>query len=111
MRCGTIKGEAARDESAREASQLRLCSCCSVCQPARRLHFTNRWGLLTFNSSGQLVCYPIFNLDSFKKNLRWYVASLENTLIETCKRFDVQAATTCDSGVWVKDNKIAAVGE
>jgi len=74
-------------------------------------HFTNRGGLLTFHGPGQLVCYPILNLDCFKKSLRWYVASLENTLIETCKRFDVQAATTCDTGVWVKDNKIAAIGE
>ena len=74
-------------------------------------HFTNRGGLLTFHGPGQLVCYPILNLDCFKKSLRWYVASLENTLIETCKRFDVQAATTCDTGVWVKNNKIAAIGE
>lgn len=74
-------------------------------------HFANRGGLLTFHGPGQLVCYPILNLDCFKKSLRWYVASLENVLIETCKRFDVQAATTCDTGVWVKDNKIAAIGE
>lgn len=73
-------------------------------------HFTNRGGLLTFHGPGQLVCYPILNLNCFKKSLRWYVASLENTLIETCKRFDVQAATTCDTGVWVKDKKIAAIG-
>lgn len=74
-------------------------------------HFTNRGGLMTFHGPGQLVCYPILNLACFKKSLRWYVASLENTLIETCKRFDVKASTTCDTGVWVKDKKIAAIGE
>lgn len=74
-------------------------------------HFTNRGGLLTFHGPGQLVCYPVLNLACFKKSLRWYVASLEKTLVETCKRFDVPASTTCDTGVWVNDNKIAAIGK
>ncbi|XP_068733835.1 octanoyl-[acyl-carrier-protein]:protein N-octanoyltransferase LIPT2, mitochondrial-like [Montipora capricornis] len=73
-------------------------------------HYTNRGGLLTFHGPGQLVCYPILNLAYFKKSLKWYVASLERTLVETCKRFNVEATTTCDTGVWVKDNKIAAIG-
>lgn len=73
-------------------------------------HYTNRGGLVTFHGPGQLVCYPVLNLACFKKSLRWYVASLEKTLIETCKRFGVHAETTCDTGVWVKDNKIAAIG-
>lgn len=74
-------------------------------------HYTNRGGLLTFHGPGQLVCYPVLNLGCFKKSLTWYVASLEKTLVETCKRFSVEATTTCDTGVWVKDNKIAAIGE
>ncbi|XP_022793638.1 putative lipoyltransferase 2, mitochondrial [Stylophora pistillata] len=73
-------------------------------------HYTNRGGLVTFHGPGQLVCYPVLNLACFKKSLRWYVASLEKTLVETCKRFGVQAKTTCDTGVWVKDNKVAAIG-
>ena len=73
-------------------------------------HPTNRGGLMTFHGPGQLVCYPILDLTRFKKSLRWYVCSLEKTLIETCKRFNVVATTTCDTGVWVKDNKIAAIG-
>ena len=74
-------------------------------------HFTNRGGLLTFHGPGQLVCYPVLNLARFKTSLRWYVASLEKTLVETCKGFNVEASTTCDTGVWVKDNKIAAIGQ
>ena len=74
-------------------------------------HFTNRGGLMTFHGPGQLVCYPVLNLACFKKSLRWYIASLEHTLVETCKRFNVRATTTCDTGVWVKNNKIAAIGE
>lgn len=77
-------------------------------------HFTNRGGLLTFHGPGQLVCYPVLNLACFKKSLRWYVASLEKTLVETCKKFNMAATastTTCDTGVWVNDNKIAAIGQ
>jgi len=74
-------------------------------------HYTNRGGLLTFHGPGQLVCYPVLNLARFKRSLRWYVASLEKTLVETCERFNVSVTTTCDTGVWVKDNKIAAIGE
>ena len=74
-------------------------------------HYTNRGGLLTFHGPGQLVCYPVLNLACFKKSLKWYVSSLERTLVETCKRFNVEASTTCDTGVWVKDKKVAAIGE
>lgn len=74
-------------------------------------HYTNRGGLLTFHGPGQLVCYPVLNLTCFKTSLRWYVAALERTLVETCKRFSVEATTTCDTGVWVNDKKIAAIGE
>ena len=74
-------------------------------------HYTNRGGLLTFHGPGQLVCYPVLNLACFKKSLKWYVSSLERTLVETCKRFNVEANTTCDTGVWVNDKKIAAIGE
>ena len=62
-------------------------------------HYTNRGGLVTFHGPGQLVCYPVLNLACFKKSVRWYVACLEKTLVETCGRFDVDATTTCDTGV------------
>ena len=73
-------------------------------------HYTNRGGLVTFHGPGQLLCYPVLNLACFKKSVRWYVACLEKTLVETCGRLDVDATTTCDTGVWVKNNKIAAIG-
>lgn len=41
---------------------------------------------------------------------RWYVKQIENTLIQTCGEFGVHAKTTEDTGVWVGNEKIAAIG-
>ncbi|GAB6020122.1 Putative lipoyltransferase 2, mitochondrial [Chamberlinius hualienensis] len=72
---------------------------------------TNRGGLITFHGPGQLVAYPILNLENFsKKSVKWYVCALQNCLIKTCQEFGVDAATCEHTGVWVKDNKIAAIG-
>ena len=73
--------------------------------------FSNRGGLTTFHGPGQLVCYPILNLAYFSKNMKWYVAQLENTLINTCRSFGLNASTTEDTGVWIGNSKIAAIGE
>lgn len=72
---------------------------------------TNRGGLITFHGPGQLVCYPILNLGCFKKSVRWYVCELEKTVIALCSKFGIKAATSPDTGVWVGDNKICAIGE
>jgi lipoate-protein ligase B len=46
-----------------------------------------------------------------KLNVRCYVSYLEKAVIETCRRYGVQAKTTENTGVWVDDDhKIAALG-
>lgn len=72
---------------------------------------TNRGGLITFHGPGQLVCYPILNLGCFKKSVRWYVCELEKTVIGLCNKFGIKAATSPDTGVWVGNNKICAIGK
>ncbi|XP_037533626.1 putative lipoyltransferase 2, mitochondrial [Nematolebias whitei] len=74
------------------------------------VHRTNRGGLITFHGPGQLVCYPVLNLCSFKKSVRWYVGQLEKTIITLCSRFGIEATTSPHTGVWVGDNKICAIG-
>ncbi|CAB1348477.1 unnamed protein product [Coregonus sp. 'balchen'] len=64
---------------------------------------SNRGGLITFHGPGQLVCYPILNLGCFKK-------SLERTVINLCRKYGIKASTSPDTGVWVGDNKICAIG-
>lgn len=74
-------------------------------------HRTNRGGLITFHGPGQLVAYPILHLHQFQPKMRWYVATLEKTVIETCRRMGIpQATTTSDTGIWVGNNKICAIG-
>lgn len=72
---------------------------------------TNRGGLITFHGPGQLVAYPLVNLKQFKPSMRWYVATLEQMIIETCKKLGINNATTTkDTGIWVNDRKICAIG-
>ncbi|KAK5928794.1 hypothetical protein CgunFtcFv8_010085 [Champsocephalus gunnari] len=70
----------------------------------------SRGGLITFHGPGQLVCYPILHLGSFKKSVRWYVCELEQTVLSVCRRFGIEASTSPHTGVWVGDNKICAIG-
>ncbi|XP_036323332.1 putative lipoyltransferase 2, mitochondrial [Rhagoletis pomonella] len=72
---------------------------------------TNRGGLITFHGPGQLVAYPIIHLRQFQPKMRWYVATLEQTVIATCRNMGVlQATATSDTGIWVGNNKICAIG-
>lgn len=72
---------------------------------------TNRGGMITFHGPGQLVAYPILNLLQFRPSIKWYVSSLEATIINTCANWGITAKTTADTGVWVEDRKIGAIGK
>jgi lipoyl(octanoyl) transferase 2 len=73
-------------------------------------HKTNRGGLITFHGPGQLVAYPIINLKNFDPSVRWYVCHIEKTIIHLCKKYGITAQTTEDTGVWVDNRKICAIG-
>lgn len=71
---------------------------------------SNRGGLITFHGPGQLVVYPIINLKNFTPSIKWYVCHIEKTIIRLCKHLGIEAATTSDTGVWIGDEKICAIG-
>ena len=74
-------------------------------------HFnTNRGGLSTFHGPGQLVVYPIVNLKSSNLTVRSFVQLLETTIIHSLAKLDIKATSKCDTGVWINDDKIAAIG-
>jgi len=73
-------------------------------------HSTDRGGLITFHGPGQLVCYPILNLKHYKPSVKWYICHLEQVIINTLEDFNIKAERTNDVGIWIGNNKIAAIG-
>jgi len=80
---------------------------------------TNRGGLITFHGPGQLVAYPILNLNNFipqankrkaALGMKWYVNTLEEVIIKVCCEFGLTGVRSPHTGVWVGDNKICAIG-
>ena len=74
------------------------------------LCYTDRGGLITYHGPGQLVLYPVINLKHFSLSVRCYVNRLEELVIRTCKDFAVDGHRTDDVGIWVGNDKIAAIG-
>lgn len=71
----------------------------------------NRGGQATYHGPGQLVGYPIVNLDRFGRDLHTYVEFLEQTIIQTCASFGIKARLRDGLvGVWVDNRKIASIG-
>lgn len=72
---------------------------------------TSRGGNITYHGPGQLVAYPILNLNKFNKDAHLYLRELEEVIIRTLKLYDINAGRKVKyTGVWVDDMKIAAIG-
>ena len=72
---------------------------------------SDRGGNVTFHGPGQLVGYPILDLNNYKKSITWYMRELEKLIINTLKDYDIKAERKKGlTGVWVNDKKIAALG-
>ena len=75
----------------------------------------NRGGDITYHGPGQIMGYPILDLDNFFTDINLYLRNLENTIIATLKHYEIEGFTIKgETGVWVKkDNdykKICAFG-
>lgn len=77
---------------------------------------TDRGGDVTFHGPGQLVVYPILNLETYNLGLRAYIDLLEECVIRTLADYGVVGErVTGASGVWlekgtVRERKICAIG-
>lgn len=74
-------------------------------------HKINRGGDITFHGLGQLVIYPLLDLDQFYTDIHRYLRELEEAVILTLAEYDI-VATRFDklTGVWVGNEKICAMG-
>src|SRR6202795_1853445 len=74
----------------------------------------DRGGDVTYHGPGQLVGYPIISLAEWRAGQRdvvAYVRKLEDVLVAVCADFGIAAdRLTGYTGVWVGDEKIAAIG-
>lgn len=70
-----------------------------------------RGGEVTHHCPGQLVGYPILNLQRHQPDLHWYLRHLEQVLIEVVQSYRLPADRRPGlTGVWVGDVKVAAIG-
>jgi lipoyl(octanoyl) transferase len=65
-------------------------------------HRINRGGDITYHGPGQLVGYPIFDLDYFFNDIHRYLRLLEEAIIRTCADYGIQAGRIEGlTGVWI----------
>ncbi len=77
----------------------------------------NRGGDITYHGPGQIVGYPIFDLDDFFTDIHKYIRSMEEAIIRTLSDFSIHAETIKGlTGVWLPEKdflprrKICAIG-
>jgi lipoyl(octanoyl) transferase len=92
--------------------------------PKEKLHtlqasynHTNRGGDITYHGPGQIVGYPVIDLENFFTDIHQYMRLLEESVIQTLKAFGVESGRIPGlTGVWLdpeieeKSRKICALG-
>lgn len=77
---------------------------------------TNRGGDITYHGPGQMVAYPVLDLEQFRTDLGWYMRSLEEAVIQTLATYGIAAGRLDGAtGVWLEPEtssarKICAMG-
>jgi lipoyl(octanoyl) transferase len=72
---------------------------------------TDRGGDITYHGPGQVVGYPILDLARHRRDIAWYMRSLEEVFISVAAGFGIRARRLKGAtGVWVGDEKLVAMG-
>lgn len=81
-----------------------------------KVYDIERGGDITYHGPGQLVVYPIFDLEALGMGIKTFVQSIEHCIIQTLSDYGITAGTIPDRiGVWIdidkpNERKIAAIG-
>ena len=71
----------------------------------------DRGGDITYHGPGQIVGYPVINLNNWQRDSHKYLRALEEVIIKTCEDYNLNAKRVPKfTGVWIDDRKIAAIG-
>jgi len=76
---------------------------------------TSRGGDITYHGPGQIVGYPILNLSAIRRDVVWYVRTLEEAMIRATAEFGITAERVAGkTGIWARvgntEEKLAAIG-
>ena len=69
-----------------------------------------RGGQWTYHGPGQLVGYPILDLDARQRDIHRFLRNIEDTIIATIGQFGITGGLGEQTGVWVGQRKIASIG-
>jgi len=76
-----------------------------------QLHYIERGGDVTYHGPGQLVAYPIFDLNNYKQDTHLFLRQLEEVIIKTVESYNLKAERIKGlTGVWVDGKKVASIG-
>src|SRR3970040_388283 len=68
----------------------------------------NRGGDITYHGPGQIVGYPIINLEDWKKDTHKYLRALEEVIMKTCIEYGLNPQRDTEyTGVWIGEKKVA----
>lgn len=71
----------------------------------------DRGGDVTYHGPGQIVGYPILDLNRYSPDIHKYLRSLEDVIIAALREFNIDGGREEGmTGVWVRGEKIAAIG-
>lgn len=72
---------------------------------------TDRGGDITYHGPGQLVVYPVINLEKNRLRVIQYVEKLEEAMIQTVRAWNIDAGRSkLNRGVWVEGRKLGSIG-
>ncbi len=84
-------------------------------QKGVEFHPSDRGGDITYHGPGQIVGYPILSLGAIRRDVVWYVRTLEEAMIRATAEFGIAAERIPGkTGIWVRagntEEKLAAIG-
>ncbi len=88
-----------------------LCNSEGLAEAGVNLITTDRGGDVTYHGPGQLVAYPVFDLNQWQPSVDWYLRTLEETVIHVLASYGLKGERLSGyTGVWVNGAKVAAIG-